>query len=174
VRAFGELETQWAQTPAEAHAILDELIALHQAGWAARGESGAFAGERFTGFHRELIERLVPQGRAVLFRVARADGAAVGCLYGFLEGERLLFYQGGLARFEDNKLRAGLVCHVLCMQACLERGVADYDFLAPASRYKEELSTRTDHLVWAHVERRRLRARLHTHLRRARIRLRAA
>jgi CelD/BcsL family acetyltransferase involved in cellulose biosynthesis len=152
LKAFGELELEWAETAEQAVAILDELIDLHQAGWERRGERGAFASARLTAFHRALVARLVPEGRAALVRVRRGD-ETVGCLYGLIEGRRLLFYQGGLRHYDDNKLRAGQVAHVLFMRACREHGLDEYDFLAPAARYKEELATRVDRLVWAEIER---------------------
>ena len=159
LRAFGELESDWAQTAVEAEAILDDLIALHQQRWTEAGESGAFASERFTAFHRALVARLVPERRAALLRVRRGE-EVVGCLYGLIDGERLLFYQGGLRRYEDNKLKAGVAAHATFMRACCERGLAVYDFLAPVTRYKEELSTRTEPLVWARLERPTWRTRL--------------
>lgn len=159
LRQFGQLECEWAETSAMAHAILDELITLHAARWHADGQTGAFASPRFTAFHRALVDRLLPSGRAVLFRVRRS-GDTIGCLYGFVEGERLLFYQSGLRQYDDNRLRPGIAVHVLCMRACRERGLREYDFLAPASRYKRELSTRTDTLVWATLERPGMRVRL--------------
>jgi hypothetical protein len=171
-RAFGETVGTWAQDGAEAQAILGELIDLHQASWAARGERGSFSSERFTAFHRGLVERLAPRDGAVLFRLQRAEsGETIGCLYGLREGGRLLFYQSGLRSYSDNKLRAGLVCHVACMDACLARGYDTYDFLAPVTQYKEALSTRNDEIVWAHVERPRVRAKLHPLLRKARRRM---
>ena len=164
---FGPLRPSWAQTPAEGHAILDELIALHAARWAHEGERGAFSSPRFTAFHRELVDRLVPQGRAALFRVDRG-GETVGCLYGFVEGRRLLFYQSGLRRYDDNRLRAGLATHVLFMRACRERGLEEYDFLAGPTRYKLELATRCERLVWATLERPTLHLRVERLARRGR------
>lgn len=152
LRAFGALEAEWAQTPAQALDVLDELIVLHQADWARRGASGAFASARLTAFHRELVGRLLPEGRAALLRVRRGD-ETVGCLYGLIEDSRLLFYQGGLRHYDDNRLRAGHAAHVLFMRACRERGLTEYDFLAPTARYKEELSTGSDRLVWVELER---------------------
>jgi len=152
LRGFGDVEAEWAQTPAQALAILDELIELHQARWSAEGAPGAFASDRFTAFHRALVERLLPEGRVALLRVRR-DEQVVGCLYGFVEDDRLLFYQSGLRRYEDNRLKAGVVAHVAFMRACREHGLTAYDFLAPAARYKEELSTHAERLVWAELTR---------------------
>lgn len=152
LKAFGELETDWARDAEEGLAILDELIELHQARWNGTGKPGAFARPRVVAFHRALVQRLVPRGEAALVRVRRG-GETVGCLYGLIDGDRLLFYQSGLRAYEDNKLRAGVAGHVCFMRACRERGLATYDFLAPVVRYKEELATGADPIVWAVVER---------------------
>jgi CelD/BcsL family acetyltransferase involved in cellulose biosynthesis len=152
IRHLGELQTQWANDAAQAQEMLDELIALHSARWRSEGQAGAFSDRRFTAFHRALIARLLPAGRAALFRVRR-DGETIACLYGLAEGERMLFYQGGMKRFEDNRLNVGIAAHALFMQRCREHGFAKYDFLAPAARYKSDLSTGCEQLVWAELER---------------------
>lgn len=152
LRHLGHLEAEWAQTPQEAETMLDELIALHTARWRAAGQAGAFASPRFTAFHRSLIVQLLPAGRAALYRVRRGS-ETLGCLYGLAEGDRMLFYQGGLQRFEDNRLRAGIAAHALFMQACRDHGFSKYDFLAPADRYKNDLSTSSEQLIWVELER---------------------
>lgn len=167
LRGFGEVEVEWAQSPAQARAILDELIELHQARWTSEGKPGAFASERFTAFHRALVERLLPEGRVALLRVRRGE-EVVGCLYGLVEDERLLFYQSGLRRYEDNRLKAGVVTHIAFMRACREHGLAEYDFLAPATRYKQELSTRSEQLTWAELTRSGWRVRVSSIARRVR------
>jgi CelD/BcsL family acetyltransferase involved in cellulose biosynthesis len=156
LRGFGTVETEWARIPSHALAILDELIALHQERWTLAGQAGAFASERFTAFHRELISRLLPKQAVVLFR-ARASGGTIGGLYGFVERGRLLFYQSGFRAFDDNKLKPGLVVHALCMQECLERGLWGYEFLAGDRRYKRELSTGENQIVWATARRKSLK-----------------
>lgn len=170
---LGELECEWAGDASKARSMLDELIALHQARWQAKGQGGAFSSPRFTGFHRELVAQLTPRGRAALFRVRR-DGETLACLYGLIEGERILFYQGGIVQHPDNRLRIGLAAHALFMRACQQRGLREYDFLAPAARYKSELSNRSEQLVWVEVERPGVRLTLERSARRARRALREA
>src|SRR5262249_51967746 len=92
LKAFGPLEADWAQTPEQADATLAELIDLHRARGTESGAPGAFASERFSAFHRALIARLLPARRVALLRVRRGE-EVVGCLYGLVDGERLLFYQ---------------------------------------------------------------------------------
>jgi CelD/BcsL family acetyltransferase involved in cellulose biosynthesis len=167
LRAFGDLTLEWAANGGAAVALLDELIDLHQRQWRERGQPGAFASPRFAAFHRDAVHRLVPEGNAAVVRVRRGD-ETVGCLYGLIAGSRLLFYQGGLRRYDDNRLRAGQACHVMFMRVCRERGLTAYDFLAPAARYKLELATDTTTLAWAEVDRTRWRTRVSQRARRVR------
>ncbi|WP_320672284.1 GNAT family N-acetyltransferase [Patulibacter defluvii] len=163
----GVVESEWATDPARAAELLEELITLHQARWTADGEPGVFAAPRFAAFHRELAPRLVAEGRATLFR-ATVDGRTIGCLYHFLDGERVLFYQSGLAGFDDNRLRPGIVTHLLSMEAARERGLRLYDFLAGDQRYKRDLSSDAATISGLTLRRRRLRLALYDGARRAR------
>jgi CelD/BcsL family acetyltransferase involved in cellulose biosynthesis len=156
LRGLGAVETEWATEPSQATAILDELIVLHQERWRSAGQPGSFASERFTAFHRDLIRRLLPKQAVVLFR-ARASGETIGCQYCFVERGRVLGYQNGYRAFGDKRISAGKVVHALCMQECLDRGLAAYDFLAGDWRYKRELSNSESQLVWAAARRGRLK-----------------
>jgi hypothetical protein len=173
LKALGEdVETEWAETPEHALDILAELIELHQRHWIALGHPGAFASPRFVGFHRELVPRLLPKDAVILFRV-RADGRTVGCLYNFIERRRVLSYQTGFAP-HPGRTSPGVVSFALCMQACFERGLTEYDFLAGDSAYKRQLSTTTRELVWATGRRPARRWRVMDYLAAARRRLRAS
>ncbi len=152
LRALGDPACEIASGPDDALAVFEELVELHQARWTAEGEHGAFADERVVSFHRELIRRRAPD-RALLCRVAAA-GRTVACLYSFIEDGVVFFYQAGIAQESDPKVRPGLAAHALCMAACLERGLREYDFLAPGSRYKHQLSTAERTLYWGSLRRR--------------------
>ncbi len=161
LRAFaarGPLAVDWPTDPAEATSILAELVERHQRRWQDAGEPGAFASERFVGFHREIVRDGVATGAAAVLR-ARCGDETIGCLYLLRDGDRALFYQSGLATFDDNRLRPGVVAHALAMQACRERGFVAYDFLAGDARYKRELSTDRIDLTWTQGQRPRLRLR---------------
>jgi CelD/BcsL family acetyltransferase involved in cellulose biosynthesis len=156
VRALGPVDVEWASDIGTALEIFDELVALHQARWAAAGRPGAFASGRVIAFHRDLIPAMLERDEVMLFR-ARAAGDTIGCLYGHVEDGRLLSYQSGFARFVDNRIKPGLAVHALCMEACLERGLSEYDLLAEADRYKQELATTQRELIWAYAPRLRPR-----------------
>jgi hypothetical protein len=155
-RLAGELELEVANDVATAIAIYDELCALHVAQWRAKGKPGAFADPWFDRFHRQLIARRFAAGEIQLVRV-RAAGETLGCLYNFVWQGRVLQYQTGLRTFADPKHKPGLVCHTLAIEHCAAAGLALYDMLGGDMRYKKSLSTGADSLVWARVQRRRLR-----------------
>ncbi len=152
LKRLGPLETEWAETESAAREILEQLAELHQAHWRARGEPGAFSSSRFSEFHLDLVSQLVPIRRAALFRV-RSQGRTIACLYGLIEGTRILFYQSGLLRHEDNRIRVGLAAHALFMQACREHGLSIYECLPPPARYKHELAPESEQLVWVELDR---------------------
>ena len=150
-------ETEWAEDVDSALRIFERLVELHQERWIARGEPGAFASKRFRAFHRALIERWLPQGRAVVFGVRQGD-EIVAALYGFVMGDTLQNYQGGFRAFDSNKVRPGYAAHLLVAEAARERKLTSYEYLAGDHRYKTELSTGERTLVWAQLARRRPRA----------------
>lgn len=161
LRKYGELELQWADDPATAGNILDELISLHQARWQAAGQPGAFHSPRFAGFQHTLVHAAYadPESHrtAQLVRV-RHQGDTVGCLLLLVDGPRLLDYLSGFADFEKHP-SPGIITHVLAMQAALSRGYDAYDFLVGEKRHKQNLSTDVAKLVWATWTRRTLKSR---------------
>jgi len=172
LEALGAVAMEWAETADDAFDILSELIELHQRRWTGVGEPGAFAKPRFVAFHRELVSRLLPTRRVILFR-ARTASETVGCLYHFVDRGRVLFYQSGLASYSDRRISPGFVTFALCMQECYERGLSEYDFLAGDSRYKRDLATGSGELIWATSRRPALRWHVLDRLATARRRLRA-
>ena len=155
-KRLGNCELQAAATLPEALAIYDEMIALHTASWRDRGEGGAFADPWFERFHRRLIEQRFAHGEIQLLRLRRGD-QTVGCLYNLVANGRVLFYQSGLATFEDAVIKPGYVCHAAAIAHCAAAGHAIYDFLGGSTRYKASLATDTVELVWICVQRARLR-----------------
>jgi hypothetical protein len=105
---FGPITTTWAETVDDGLSILREMIPHHQERWQRIGLPGCFASPRFTGFHEELVGRLLPKGQIALFRVGAGD-QLIGIFYGFVESGVLYHYQWGLASFDQNSLSPGFV-----------------------------------------------------------------
>jgi CelD/BcsL family acetyltransferase involved in cellulose biosynthesis len=151
----GPLEVEVAATAARRLELLDELIELHQATWRARGEGGAFGGERMRDFHRRFIERSAPADAAQLVRVSAGD-ETIGVLYNFVDRGRVFFYQSGLHYRESKKLRPGLSAHVCAIEHYLAEGLDEYHFLAgdqTTPRYKQSLSNDVRRLAWVRFQR---------------------
>ncbi len=155
-RRIGACELEVAASLEDARAIYDELVALHTASWRARGEPGAFADPWFDRFHRRLIERRFAHGEIQLARL-RSGSSTIGCLYNLVAGGRVLFYQSGLAAFDDPVIKPGLVCHAAAIAHCAAAGHTVYDLLGGSARYKGSLATGETELAWLCVQRQRLR-----------------
>jgi CelD/BcsL family acetyltransferase involved in cellulose biosynthesis len=148
----GPVEVECAADVAAAHRMMDELVALHQAAWAARGKPGAFASPRYLAFHRRLISEAHPGGGVHLLKVKNAR-QTIGVLYNFVRGTGVSFYQSGLNYSDDNRLKPGLVAHCQAVEFYLARGYGEYDLLAGRSRYKASLAGHERPLEWVVIER---------------------
>jgi CelD/BcsL family acetyltransferase involved in cellulose biosynthesis len=146
--AAGPIRARRAETLAEAEAFLAELAALHQARWLARGKPGAFANAAFARFHRALIARALPRGEAVLLRIS-AGATLIGLLYNFRLGGREFAYQSGFAyATAPAHGKPGLTCHHAAIARARAEGLAEYDFLAGADRYKLSFANQAAPLHW--------------------------
>jgi Acetyltransferase (GNAT) domain len=163
--SFGRQKIEWAETREQAKDIVRELIELHEKRWQRVNAPGAFQTERVKRYHEDLIDALSlwPQGSLIIFRLKHGE-TTIGCLFNFIDQDgHILSYKSGFPLFEDNRLKPGLVTHVICMQECQRRGFAEaecskarllkYDFLTGESLYKEQLSNTASTLTWATAER---------------------
>jgi CelD/BcsL family acetyltransferase involved in cellulose biosynthesis len=142
------IEVERAGSVATAHAMLDELAALHQAAWTARGQPGSFARPFFKRFHRELIAVGVPRGEMALLKVS-CSGAIIGILYNFMHHGRMLAYQSGFAYPAGApQAKPGLTCHCRAIRFAINQGLDIYDFLAGEDRYKRSLADLSHRQIW--------------------------
>jgi len=155
-RIVGNLDVEIAEDEHQALDIWGELLRLHARRWADRGERGAFADPWFERFHRRLITTRLASGEIQLVRV-RAGTTTIGCLYNFVYRGRVLFYQSGLAAFDDPHIKPGFLCHAAAVEYNALAGHQIYDLLGGTSRYKQSLATGATRLVWLRVQRQRVR-----------------
>ena len=154
--ARGPVRFEAAADLASAREIYRELVELHQRWWQRRGEPGAFASEWFDGFHRSLIERRFAAGEVQLIRVC-CGSATIGCLYNFVWNGTVSFYQSGFQMESDNRLKPGFLCHTEAVRYNAACGHAIYDFMASFDEYKVRMATHQRDLVWARVQKPRLK-----------------
>ena len=143
-----------AETVDEAQTMLQHLAQFHQARWTARGAAGSFSSEKFTRFHRALIQQ--HSGRTMLFRV-QAGSEVVGLLYCFLYRGWVYHYQSGFRYVADGRRSPGLLTLYHAIQACLaHEELRGFDFMAGDTEYKRSLTPGCEHktLRWFTVRRR--------------------
>lgn len=151
--AGGETRTEVAASADEALAWLDGLIAYHQQHWNGKGLAGAFANPFFTQFHRGLIRMRFASGEIQLVRTSVGQGV-VGYLYNLVQDGWIYNYQSGFQYDEGNRSRRpGFLCHYAAITYNLAQGARCYDFMAGDVHYKRSLSTDAGEMIWARVQR---------------------
>jgi len=143
----GPLTVTPSSSLAEAHRRFDAMGRLHQQRWVAAGKPGAFAFPAFKEFHRRVLAAGFSTGSADVLRIA-AGSSEVGYLYNFFYRDEVYAYQNGFAFGDDQRLKPGLVSHLLAFAHYRRLGARRYRFLAGDSRYKRTLSTGSYDLHW--------------------------
>ncbi len=149
---LGDLDIEVASDETHAMDIYGEMLRLHARRWASRGLRGAFAEPWFESFHRSLILKRLRHGEIQLVRVT-ANGSTLGCLYNFVSRGRVMFYQCGLATFDEPHIKAGYICHAAAIEYNALAGHSIYDLIGGNARYKDNLATGSNRLVWLRVQR---------------------
>ncbi len=139
--------------PTEIAAKYGVLIQLHQRRWTSKGEPGAFASLKRSEFHRRLIPLALEQGWLRL-GVLSLQGKPVAAIYNFTYGGRVYFYQSGMVPQDESGLRPGVLLHAMEIQAAIEAGDVEYDFLKRGeSSYKDDWTKERRYLVAVRVSR---------------------
>jgi CelD/BcsL family acetyltransferase involved in cellulose biosynthesis len=150
-----------AKTLEQARDFFVELKILHQRHWQSKENPGAFGSLFANEFHETLIQTRFPYGEIQIAEFS-AGPKRIGYLYNFVLEDVVTNYQTGLC-YEDNpKLKPGLVAHSLAIDHNLRQGLGTYDLLMGKQRYKRNLATHTEDMVWLALQKRRLRFQVET------------
>ncbi len=155
-RERGPLESQVAENLETALAFYEEMKDLHEKSWREKGETGAFANAWFDDFHKRLIRNRFDAGEIQLVRTT-CNGETVGILYNLVLDGRVYYYQAGFKYEADNRLKPGYVCHAEAVTHSVKAGCRRYEFLGGYEEFKLRLSTNTAVLVWARLQKPRLK-----------------
>ncbi len=155
LKEFNDLTVEYAETLHQAVSIFKELRELQEASFQKKGKRSPFLSERFTKFHTETIKKLLPKQNVILFRVRSKKFGTLGCFYLFRDNDIAFGYLCGLQDFSSypiqtinpKRLKPGFVLHALCMEACLKRGVNEYNFSVGNEPYKKEFATEIREMV---------------------------
>lgn len=158
-KEYGPFQVLRAETRSDADRYFDELAALHNKRWRARGQGGSFSSEAVVRFHRQVIGRLWNGGMVDLLCV-RSNDRVAGYLYNFISQNKVYVFQTGFAYEDGSKLSPGLLTHLLAIEYYRQRGLDEYDLLAGDALYKRSLARGTRGLRWTVVYRDRFWPRL--------------
>ena len=146
--AQGELAIRRAETADEGISYFAKMVELHNTTWHARGKRGAFATAPVRHFYLNLLETGIPRGEVDLLRVSAGE-AVVGYLMNFNHNGVVSAYQSGFDYAGATpQQKPGLTSHYLAIERYRSRGIAAYDFLAGADRYKLSLANSHRWLHW--------------------------
>lgn len=108
------------------------LASLNRLRWGQKGDT--FRSAEFFEFHERLAEAFHAKDWLFL-RVLRVDGQDAAARYDFVYGGKLWNYQNGW-RPDLERLSLGKLLIGYSVQYCIERGLAEYDFLGGSADYK--------------------------------------
>ncbi len=129
-----KVDVQLASTDGQVGAALDSLFTLHQWRWESEDRRGVFRGAEKRRFYRDMARAFFDRGWLRLYSLA-VNGRWVAHEFCFEHAGRLYLLQEGYdpawsAAGVGNVLRAYIV------RDCIERGVAEYDFLGGVTEHK--------------------------------------
>ncbi len=144
--AGDELVLKRASTPAELDQGFDILAELHGKRWQHAGSKGVFASERFSRFHRMVMGKLLASDNLDLIWLCKGD-RPLAVVYNIIWNNTVYFYQSGRCTDVPSKVRPGIAIHIYAIQDSIKRGLTKYDFLAGATRYKQQLALAQTRLI---------------------------
>jgi len=163
-KKLGTMTCEVATHLEQAYNIYTEMIELHQKCWQSRGELGAFASDYFRSFHRDLIRKRFDSGEIQLIKISCGQ-QTIGCLYSFVQNGQVSFYQSGFNYSADQHLKPGMISFTEAIKYNASQGHMTFDFLGGDSTYKARLSTHSNRLVWACIQKPLVKFRLESTLR---------
>jgi CelD/BcsL family acetyltransferase involved in cellulose biosynthesis len=153
----GEVRARAAADLTQAKDFFEQMKALHQMHWVAKGLPGAFASAFMCSFHDRLISRCFDRGEIQFLRIEAGD-KAIGYLYNFVHRGVVSNYQAGIeygvTAIHDNP---GLAAHFLCAGFNARAGHRVYDLMMGDYEYKRRICTDVGTLYWTVVQRPRLK-----------------
>jgi CelD/BcsL family acetyltransferase involved in cellulose biosynthesis len=131
----GNLRIDLLQEPGEVMAAFELLVQLLHARWDGYGSGSGLDDPRAQRFHRHVIPLLLREGRLRMIRLA-CDTRTVGVFYGFASGGWWGYYLLGYDREWAGRIHLGRITLATAIDAALQEGAVEFDFLKGADRVK--------------------------------------
>jgi len=130
---------------------LQALFELHQKRWCSKESPGSFSSKERRGFYQELSSVLLSRGW-LEFWVLESGGKPIAADYGFRYKNVVYALQSGFDP-EDQADSPGFCLKGAMLQALIESGVRQYDFLAGSSKNKTQWNAQISHYLHIHFAR---------------------
>ena len=126
-----------------------DFVALHEASWNDRGETGVLQTPALQSFYRESAQAFA-DARELRLHCALLDDAVIGVILAYHYKSRGYAYLGG---FDPalKKLSPGTACMAFAMEQAIREGITEWDLLRGEELYKFlwGATTRTNAIVRA-------------------------
>ncbi|MFT6896784.1 MAG: CelD/BcsL family acetyltransferase involved in cellulose biosynthesis [Paraglaciecola sp.] len=134
----GEISLTQAVTVEEKQRYLVDIAALHIEKWHASEFGSGFTNPVFSQFHHRLILQDDDSNMSHLFCL-RLDGQPLAYLYIIKDLNSWYFYLSAIKNSNDNRIKIGLLAHILVIEQAIKKQITTYSFLAGEARYKRSL-----------------------------------
>lgn len=136
----GAINCNLVSSPEEISDAFCEFINLHQKRWQEVSKPGIFASEKFTNFHKRILE-LFSQKNWVGIRLLRCNGQLVAASYCFRYNKTIYFYSSAYDRAFKTKVGIGVIERSYDIEDAIKNGYRYYDFYKAKNRsYKWNLA----------------------------------
>lgn len=128
------------ENPTDMGRDFDDLVTLHQKRWGRQGIAGAFSNEKFTMFHKNVMQYMIKNGNLELV-VLSEDNQNRAVVYNIYYKNKIYVYQTG-RDVDDRKIAFGYLLHCQCIENAIRKGLVEYDFLpkGPSDDYKDRFA----------------------------------
>lgn len=125
--------------------LIENAKHWHIEKWNKTPTPSGFSNEEFNLFHKKIITTSHPSAKTIMAKLTINDNL-LGCLYCLTHEKKVYFYLSCFKPFTDNKMKLGLIMHILMIEWLISKNIhySEYDFLAGDARYKSSLSTIKD------------------------------
>ena len=128
--------------------VFPVLVDLTTAARTRHGQTNPFHEKAYAGFHRELLEKLLPQNQAVLAMLYLNEKPAA-VWYCFLLGRKCYAYQQGFSpEFEGSPSD---VCQQFLIRKLTEEHYEEFDYLRGREPYKDSCANSSRKTQWLFV-----------------------
>lgn len=145
IKQQGELKFTPTKKSKEQIQLLEKAKHWHIQKWKNTLTPSGFENKIFCQFHNHLLNNMHPTA-TTLAASLNLNEEVIGAIYCFAENKNMYFYLSSIKPIENNKIKLGLVMHILMIEWLILQGntYSEYDFLAGDAQYKRSLSNIRD------------------------------